>query len=353
MASTGYSFGNALRRVNGGVFDWGPWEPAWFDALCLKCDMWQLAGGRHHGDPYRQELRVPRQGIELTEWEELVVEQGIEVIASNPHGNVRICFCTASATFSLIHGRKPDERAKAKRPARGRSNKKKLQNATVYLKAGCFPQEASARADLSIPNFWKAFGHGSQATTGIYRDLFTAAMAHLIEPVGPEQSAKSFGGSASGGKRVPGGNALKEEEKDHRVDTSPENSAPAAAEPRASRARPAVSTRKMGRKLLLNRELADRIVTLLNSGKSMQETADIVGVSLRSLRSWARIGDHQNEVRIAVAVDASKRRRGLGASPADSDPLDASLTAKPSSTPRRHCMTVPNRWKTLSLESKT
>jgi hypothetical protein len=350
MASTGYAFGNALRRVNGGVFDWGPWEPAWFDALCLKCDMWQLAGGRHHGDPYRQELRVPRQGIELTEWEKLVVEQGIEVIASNPRGNVRICFCTASATYSLIHGRKPDERAKAKRPARGQSNKTKLQNATVYLNAGCSPQESSARADLSIPNFWKAFGQGSQAITGIYRDLFIAAMAHLVEPVGPEQSAKSSGAGASVSERVPVGNALKEE--DHRVHTSPEKSARAAAEPRSSRARPAVSTRKMGRKLLLNRELANRIVTLLDSGKSMQETADIVGVSLRSLRSWARIGDHQNEVRIAVAVDASKRRRGLGASRADSDPRDASPTAKPSCTPRRRCMTVPNRWKTLSLGSK-
>ena len=46
---------------------------------------------------------------------------------------------------------------------------------------------------------------------------------------------------------------------------------------------------------LLDLDLASSIARLLNSGESMQETADIVGVSLRSLRIWARIGDHQNE----------------------------------------------------------
>ena len=155
MASTGYTFGNAHRRVDGGVCDWGSWEPAWFEALCLKCDMWRLPGGRHHGDPYRQELRAPHEGIELTEWEKSVLDQGIEAIASNSQGNIRIYFRTAAAAHSMIHGRKPDEKAKARRPAQGQSNKRKLQIASVYLNAGSSPKEAAERADLSLPTSGK------------------------------------------------------------------------------------------------------------------------------------------------------------------------------------------------------
>ena len=67
----------------------------------------------------------------------------------------------------------------------------------------------------------------------------------------------------------------------------------------------------MGRKPLLTRGLADRIVALLENGKSMQETADSVKVSFAHCGAGDRIGEQQNEYRIAAAVEASKRKRGL------------------------------------------
>jgi hypothetical protein len=89
------------------------------------------------------------------------------------------------------------------------------------------------------------------------------------------------------------------------------------------------ATRPLGRPSMLDLDptLAPRIVNLLKEGLSLQQVADQLRISIRTLRNWVREGERlESGPRhdIAAAANASMERRGFAHRRPSSDPqLDA------------------------------